>query len=219
MRVLHPFCTDRSEDKLIRSGVTRRRGGAKRSRTADLLSAIQALYQLSYSPWNWRVCTIPIALGSLRSVNVCPICGRWSAFPKLHALPCYGYLPKATTWTAYVNESPSATSGTRHNFTPHVADSSDNKEFRRHLGISTKLAVAHKSQAKSFREEASKLTCYPTIIQAANEARAKQWTSKIVHLFSQLITIDIKLWARRSKPEKQIISGQEHPSKPRRGLR
>src|SRR3990167_9847650 len=26
------------------------RGGAKRSRTADLLNAIQALYQLSYSP-------------------------------------------------------------------------------------------------------------------------------------------------------------------------
>ena len=27
-----------------------RHGGAKRSRTADLLNAIQALYQLSYSP-------------------------------------------------------------------------------------------------------------------------------------------------------------------------
>src|SRR3954453_18712532 len=30
-------------------------GGAKRSRTADLLNAIQALYQLSYSPRSWVV--------------------------------------------------------------------------------------------------------------------------------------------------------------------
>ena len=53
----------------MRSEVTKRRSGAKRSRTADLLSAIQALYQLSYSPWNWRRCTIPDAIGSVNLEN------------------------------------------------------------------------------------------------------------------------------------------------------
>jgi PTS system nitrogen regulatory IIA component len=36
--------------RLMRDPELRRLGGAKRSRTADLLNAIQALYQLSYSP-------------------------------------------------------------------------------------------------------------------------------------------------------------------------
>src|SRR5579862_7882906 len=48
--------TQRAELKTAQEGEPRRRltggvhGGAKRSRTADLLNAIQALYQLSYSP-------------------------------------------------------------------------------------------------------------------------------------------------------------------------
>src|SRR3989344_898562 len=47
--------------RLPRKGEPRQRftggvhGGAKRSRTADLLNAIQALYQLSYSPRSWAL--------------------------------------------------------------------------------------------------------------------------------------------------------------------
>ena len=131
----HPFCTDRLDNKLIRSGVMRRRGGAKRSRTADLLSAIQALYQLSYSPWNWRTFTILDALGSLCRANVYPMCGTQSNVPKLPALPPYGHDTKASTKTACVNDSLSAISGTHHNLTPHPTNSHDNENLHRHLGI------------------------------------------------------------------------------------
>ncbi len=57
----HPLCADgytheKTPALFVRTGVYA--CGAKRSRTADLLNAIQALYQLSYSP-SW--CRVPAA--------------------------------------------------------------------------------------------------------------------------------------------------------------
>ncbi len=47
-------------------------GGAKRGRTADLLHAMQALYQLSYSPFNkWAMHHKILSILSQALLNTC----------------------------------------------------------------------------------------------------------------------------------------------------
>src|SRR6202012_1742865 len=63
-----PRPLDDGDNRSKQSIVSRKSGGARRDRTADLLHAMQALSQLSYGP-TWRRGTLPDARQLVKEMN------------------------------------------------------------------------------------------------------------------------------------------------------